>query len=342
MHAPRAEGLVSVLYRELRDRAYFVEGSWSIIRCDECGAGWLNPRPEGNDLERAYVAAYYTHSAAEVPTLGSGGLGRFLRRSALSSRLGYKHLASGPFSDWAGSILGRLPPLWRRASYGMSKLLLPCRPQGKLLDIGCGNGDYLALMQLLGWDVYGIEVDPVAAAVARDRLNCTIYVGSIEDCPFAEREFQAITSCHVLEHVPDPAAFVIHAARLLEPGGQMVTVTPNFSSLGHKVFGRDWFPLDPPRHLCLFSPKACARTFQKTGMFRSVDVSTCTRGMSLEVRRAHAVRKTGKFLADERIGLKLRLLATFLRAIADAGNGVFRWGGEIECVAIRRETGNGR
>jgi 2-polyprenyl-3-methyl-5-hydroxy-6-metoxy-1,4-benzoquinol methylase len=151
-------------------------------------------------------------------------------------------LASGTPSGWAGSILGRWPPIWRRATYGQSKLLLPCRPHGKLLDIGCGNGDYLALMQLLGWDVYGIEIDPVAAAVARDRLNCAIHIGSIENCPFPEQQFQKITCSYVLEHVPDPTAFVVHAEKLLEPGGRMVTVTPNFSCLGHKLLGRDWYP----------------------------------------------------------------------------------------------------
>ncbi len=334
---PACGGSGTLLYSDIRDRAYFAEGSWSIFRCGKCGAGWLNPRPQGADLEAAYVDNYYTHSAADAPTLGSGSLVRFLRRSILSGLWGYKHLApSGRLSAWMGSFLGQLTPLWSRASYGMSKLLLPYHPYGRLLDIGCGNGEYLALMKLLGWDVYGIEVDPAAAAAARERLDCTIYVGSIEDCPYEDGFFQAITSSHVLEHVPDPAAFVTHAARLLESGGRMVTVTPNLSSMGHKVFGRDWFPLDPPRHLCLFSPRACTRLFQVTGLFRRVSVSTCARASGLEVDRAHAVRTAGGFLRGHRTGVGHKLQAALLRVIVGLGNGLFRWGGEIECVAIKR------
>ena len=327
----------SVAHENVRDRAYFVEGSWNVFRCGGCGTGWLSPRPLGADLEAAYVAAYYTHVEPDVPTLGSGKIVQFLRRCILSGRLGYKHLVPNlPLSDWIGSSLGRLPLFWARASYGMSKLLLPYRSGGRLLDIGCGNGEYLALMKLLGWEVSGIELDPAAAAVAKEKLGCTVYVGSVEDCPFREGHFQAITSSHVLEHVPDPVAFVTHAAMLLESGGRMVMVTPNFSSLGHKVFGRDWFALDPPRHLCLYSPGACTRVFQATGMFRRVDVSTSARTTRLEVERAHAVRTTGRFLGSDGNSFKLKLQTSFLRAIACAGNGTFRWGSEIECVAIKK------
>ena len=72
-------------------------------------------------------------------------------------------------------------------------------------------------------------------------------------------------------------------------------------------------------------------------MFKQVDVSTYSAGtIGLEVRRAHAARTTGKFLVDCPDNLKLRLLKSSLSAVANTGNGVFKWGGEIECVAIRR------
>ena len=63
--------------------------------------------------------------------------------------------------------------------------------------------------------------------------------------------------------------------------------------------------------------------------------------MNLEVSRACAVTKTGKFLADDRGNLQVRLLASFIRTIAGAGNGMLAWCGEIECVAIKRATENG-
>jgi SAM-dependent methyltransferase len=78
--------------------------------------------------------------------------------------------------------------------------------------------------------------------------------------------YDAVVMAHVIEHVPDPTALVAEAHRVLQPGGRLVSVTPNARSAGHRAFGRAWRGLEPPRHLHVFTPESL-RTVAVRGGF---------------------------------------------------------------------------
>ena len=324
-----------VLHRGITDRTYGVPGESDILRCAQCGAGWLNPAPVPEDFGKCYVGAYYTHEREQTPAMGSSKRASILRGAVLSARKGYDHLRP----DGAGSILGPLlmhvPAVWKRASWSLDELLLTYRKGGRLLEIGCGSGSYLAIMRMLGWDVRGLDVDPAAAEEARAAANCPVHVGTVEEAPFREGSFDAIASSHVIEHVDDPKSFVAASARLLTKGGVMVVRTPNFQSLGHKLFGTDWFSLDPPRHLCLFTPDSLRDLFRASGAFREIRTKTVTYGSRMAIRRRAAVRATGNFLSDVKTDWRGRLAERLFIAAEWAGDGIFHWGEEVECTAIR-------
>ena len=212
---------------------------------------------------------------------------------------------------------------------------MPYREGGRLLEIGCGGGYYLAVMRMLGWTVSGIEPDPVAAEVAAKVAGCPVHIGTIDDAPFDPGSFDAIVSHHVIEHVYDPRAFVSSAARLLAKDGLMVVQTPNFESLGHKLFGADLFSLDPPRHLCLFTPASLRGLFENSGLFRNVRTTTPTAASRMAIQRCRAVRDTGSFLGNTKRGIPARCAETLFRAVEALGNRTFQWGEEIRCIAVR-------
>jgi 2-polyprenyl-3-methyl-5-hydroxy-6-metoxy-1,4-benzoquinol methylase len=325
-----------VLHDSMADRAYGVPGHWQILRCSQCASGWLNPVPVPEDLGRCYVGAYYTHETLEARTLGSSAAIAFLRSAVLSAQKGYRHLQpAGPLAPIVGRLSMFLPSVRRRASFNYGGMLVPFRPGGRLLEIGCGSGHYLALMRILGWTVCGIEPDPVAAGVAAKAAGCQVHVGTVDDAPFAPASFDVIVSNHVIEHVYDPNSFVSSAARLLVSGGLMAVRTPNFQSLGHKLFGAELFSLDPPRHLCLFTPVSLRSVFQNSGFFRGVRTTTPTTVSGLAIERRHAVLATGSFLGDVKPGSLERCAEFLFRASEVLGNPAFQWGEEILCTASR-------
>ena len=283
-----------------------------------------------------YVGGYYTHEASPTRSMGSSKPLAFMRGAVLSVQKGYRHLQPATrLAPVAGSLLMLIPPVRRRASFDLGGMVMPFRKGGRLLEIGCGSGHYLALMRMLGWRICGIEPDPVAAELAAKIAGCVVHVGTVEDAPFEPGSFDAVVSNHVIEHVYDPRSFVSSAARLLAKDGLLAVQTPNFQSLGHRLFGADWFSLDPPRHHCLFTSNSLRGLFENTGMLCRVRTTTITAVSRLAIQRRYAVRETGSFLGEITLTLKVRGANLLFRAAEALGNRSFHWGEEIRCTATR-------
>lgn len=331
----------ALLYKGLVDRLYRVPGQWNFMRCPVCDLMWLNPRPVFEDIPKCYPDSYFTHETVGNIHLGSSDFKRRLRMAALSHYWGYNHL--DPQSPLLRVLAGAaviVPSLRAKITMDLGRMLLPYRANGRVLDIGCGNGVYLALMKQLGWEVAGVEIDPKAAEVARTNFGITVYVGALEDAPFEESSFDVVTMSHVIEHVPDPVRFLRLAARFLKPDGEMVIVTPNAKSLGRWLFQEHWYALDPPRHLVLFTPRSLSISLEQTGVLSARRVKTLTRLSRKMVRKWLLVRQTGRF-RDDGVERRLarqwrtRFLSWAFGFVEVLGNAVIRWGEEIECVAVK-------
>lgn len=99
----------------------------------------------------------------------------------------------------------------------------------KILDIGCGGGLVCESLARLGADVTGIDADAVAIGVAREHakasgLAIAYLCGAAETL---EEQFDVVLALEIIEHVPDPAAFVASCARLVKPGGMVIFSTLN-------------------------------------------------------------------------------------------------------------------
>ena len=254
------------LYELLRDRLLRAPGTWSLLKCGGCGLVWLNPQPAPEDIGKLYVH-YYTNgkegsSVSPGPVKVSWHLK--VRLSVLAAHYGYRGDLPGPWWERIGKM-GRLLPLLRDAA-GAFVMFLPAAAGGRLLDIGCGNGAFLASMRERGWQVQGVEPDPEAARLARERYGLEVITGPLEGAALPAASVDAITMHHVIEHVPDPVALLGECCRVLRPGGKLVAVTPNAEGLGHRLFGIWWFGLDPPRHLHLFSLRTLQACAGKAGL----------------------------------------------------------------------------
>src|ERR1700728_971712 len=89
----------------------------------------------------------------------------------------------------------------------------------KLLDIGCGTGDFIWLAQKRGWSVHGIELSQAAVNFAVQLRNLDVVLGEPSELPFGDNSFDVVTALDVLEHVSNPAKVLQNIYRVLKPDG---------------------------------------------------------------------------------------------------------------------------
>ncbi len=128
---------------------------------------------------------------------------------------------------------------------------------GKLLDIGCGQGDFINHATKAGWDVEGVDLMSWGTSHA-----VPIRVGDFLTMDLQEGNYDAITAWALLEHVRAPSAFFNRVSRLLKDEGLFIFAVPNFGAPGMKHCCTE----DIPRHLWLFTPRAVANYLGRYGM----------------------------------------------------------------------------
>jgi 2-polyprenyl-3-methyl-5-hydroxy-6-metoxy-1,4-benzoquinol methylase len=215
---------------------------FGLIECENCHLVRTNPVPTDSELEKYYALPYY-----------GSGTDKFI---GVAETLTYcsNYLRSR-------SILSHI--------HGSKRF--PANAPIKILDIGCGRGHLLKILQQKGFDCHGIE----RADFPKDNEigDIHIYKQEIEDVGFSENFFDTVLIWHVLEHVSDPISMVREATRILRPGGLLTIAVPNFGSFQARFFREDWFHLDLPRHIHHFTPAILLRILDENG-FSSINKHT--------------------------------------------------------------------
>ena len=204
-------------------------GDFAWHRCPQCGLHFLSPRPGLENIADYYPAHYAAYRVAIDQE--RWGLMRWKRRRNLR-----------PAIAAVGSFFAQ---------------------PGRLLDVGCATGNYLAEMRRRGWAVNGVEIQPQAAAYAREQLQLDVYNGDLLDAPFETQSFEAVTLWDVLEHTHEPLAIMQAVRRLLRPGGIVAFSIPDLQSSDAAHFGKHWIGFDAPRHLYLFEDETITLLLQR-------------------------------------------------------------------------------
>lgn len=236
-----------------------VPGNWPSKQCSnpDCGLSWLDPRPVESDIPLFY-SKYFTHASNDSRP-------RSLLRLHAFLYAGYR------LASYVPSVALGL----HQARHQISHMFLNDLPPGRLLDVGCGNGDFLHRLHGLGWAVTGIDFDAQAIENAKKMYGdgLTFIHSDLSGARFSDASFDAVTMSHVIEHVPDPVGLLVEVRRVLKPGGRLVVTTPNIRSFGHEKFQDCWVGLDAPRHLQVFSPLALQQCARQAG-FTDIKAST--------------------------------------------------------------------
>jgi 2-polyprenyl-3-methyl-5-hydroxy-6-metoxy-1,4-benzoquinol methylase len=212
---------------------------FSAMQCNTCGLVYLNPRPGVEEFEKIYPANYHAFD----------------------------------FSEKEFGIVHKI-----RSWLEGKRLLVFCEnvpDNGKVLDVGCGDGFHLNLLRKYGnktWTLEGIDMDERAIKMAvKSGLN--VYKGTLETINLNENTYDLAFTIQTIEHVEKPDEFLKSIFKLLKPGGRLVIVTDNTDCLDFKIFKKHfWGGYHFPRHWNLFNKNSLSKLAQKTGF--EVDLIT--------------------------------------------------------------------
>ena len=210
---------------------FLTKEDFHICECLNCGLLYTMPRPDKEKIGAYYKSeAYYSHQENK-----KGFIPKVYER-VKSINLKHKY---------------------RLATNGMQP--------GKLLDIGCGVGDFLHTAEMHGWECIGVEPSEDAKAIAQKRMKGMI-ITSEELESFSDGAFDVITMWHVLEHVDDLKWQVAQLQRLVKPSGRVVIAVPNYKSYEGQYYKEHWAAYDVPRHLNHFNRITLSKIFKTSGL----------------------------------------------------------------------------
>ena len=134
----------------------------------------------------------------------------------------------------------------------------------RILEIGCGDGNFLATLRRAGWDVHGQEFTADTSAIVERRHRIPMITGPLDSIS-SERRFPVVVAYHVFEHIYHPADWLQQVRRLLETDGLLHLQVPNAASLTRRLSGEVWSGLVFPEHVYFYEPRSLQRLLERSG-----------------------------------------------------------------------------
>lgn len=229
-------------------RLQFTVEPHALRRCPTCRISFISPRLTLDGRNELYDDAGYFEGSVYSGDGGDdeGGLATF-----------WQH-------RWAAGRLDTLSTYRDRQGRATT---------GALLEVGCAYGLFAARALDRGWDVRAMDVSAAAVAHTRARLGIDVHHGLVDDAPVDPASLDVVAAWDVIEHVPDPSAFVDRLRSWLVPGGTLALSLPNVDSWPAKLLRERWWTLRPTEHIWHFTPRTLARTLHEAG-FTQVALTT--------------------------------------------------------------------
>ncbi|MEW5844078.1 MAG: glycosyltransferase [Bacteroidota bacterium] len=211
-------------------RADTYRKSADIVKCGNCGTIYLRTRLNKKAMEELYQS--YNTDAPQM----------FLPKNQ---------------TEIKNSLL--------RRDYWIKEIMKYIKPEGKILDIGCGWGAFLDNARSYGFVPRGIEITKKGVEFAKTKLKIEASSEQFLDTSLEKESFIVITLNHVLEHLPEPKLALEKIYGLLKPGGLFCGIVPNIESICSFFMGEGWEWLDPFYHYVHYSPATLRKHMENAG-----------------------------------------------------------------------------
>ena len=145
----------------------------------------------------------------------------------------------------------------RRSLEQIEKVVSP----GRLVDIGCWTGSFVAAAAQRGWQASGVEPSTWAVDRARER-DLDVRVGDLATAGIEPASMRCVVMCDVIEHLLDVSDAIGTAARMLEPGGVLYLTTPDAGGRLARAMGSRWWSI-LPMHVQYFTRDSMRRLLER-------------------------------------------------------------------------------
>jgi len=274
---------IAVFKKNVFDTRFGIEGYSNILQCGSCGLIQLLSSRTSDELKSLYETYY-----------NFGG-----NKDGLYAEIRNAFFASSLYRLWM-VVDGDLCFHSRRGN-------------GRLLDLGCNEGQGLHIYNKNGFTAEGLEVNERAAGEAKKR-GFRVFTDPLEAFE-PEKSYDVVVLSHVLEHSVKPEEMLANVARILKPDGQAWISCPNAKSLQRNIFGRYWINWHIPFHITFFSVTTLKNLLNSTG-FETIKIKFATPGLWIaQSLIATLFAKKGRKNYALRSPILLGLLMFFIRTI---------------------------
>jgi 2-polyprenyl-3-methyl-5-hydroxy-6-metoxy-1,4-benzoquinol methylase len=266
-----------------------------VAFCYKCGCWYVAQLPSALEIKKLYDGYYHTHRSANLTEKGASQMLENARRASENN--------------------------WQLQT--LAQLLNGLRGK-RILEVGCGLGNFLLMARSAGAEVIGCDLSPEACDFTNNRLGITVHQSELSSCMTAIGDVDAVVMRDLIEHPVEPLIDIQAACTILKIGGLLLLHTPNGGEAGTTVeTAKKWvgFRVDL-EHLQYISPHTVNWLSRKLGLrierlgafgfpglkgidklpnSKSVMVSS-TRQFLKKVPGMHRIVKTFRVLKNEMTG----------------------------------------
>jgi SAM-dependent methyltransferase len=276
--------------------------TYYLASCKSCGLVSQIPIPSPSDLKIAYASSYDVYR----PAWSEAG-----------------------WPCW--KILRQMTTLRR------IKRLNQFAKGHRLLEVGCGAGDFLLAARKTGWHVSAIEYNDDLAELLKGKCGLDVRTGQLEPGVWKKSEFDAVVAWNVVEHLPDPFTVLSAIEEYLRPGATFLFSIPTKQAAeSGKYFGDQWALLDLPRHIFFLSHSTVAQMCSAAGLnllsykTPAMDTLWCYFASAWRTAQSSATGRLAQWVQFVFLSLAISLCSPYLCLLSWLKKGT-----EAVCVATK-------